>query len=235
MIFDLTKRKGGGGEWTTDGIAANTEPSGDIEIGVATIAARAIDGKPITTVRSETVTTIEEYGLAYNTNLTSVYFPYASVGQYSFINNTYMTEAVVSGCASYKAGSFSGCTRLQTVDMTGLTSAGRYITGQTFTACAALDTIILRHSSIVTLQNANGFTNTKFASGGTGGTIYIPKSLYDHLGDGTANDYKAATNWSTIDGYGTITWKSIESTHTDPNAPIDLTLYYADGTPIPTE
>lgn len=28
--------------------------------------------------------------------------------------------------------------------------------------------------------------------------------------------------------------KSIESTHTDPNAPIDFTLYYADGTPIPT-
>jgi hypothetical protein len=26
--------------------------------------------------------------------------------------------------------------------------------------------------------------------------------------------------------------KSIESTHADPNAPIDLTLYYADGTPI---
>ena len=85
------------------------------------------------------------------------------------------------------------------------------------------------------LGNINAFANTPFKSGGTGGTIYIPKSLYDHLGDGTANDYKAATNWSTVDGYGTITWKSIESTHTDPNAPIDLTLYYADGTPIPTE
>lgn len=44
----------------------------------------------------------------------------------------------------------------------------------------------------------------------TGGTIYIPKVLYDHLGDGTSLDYKAATNWSTVDGYGAITWAKIE-------------------------
>lgn len=90
-----------------------------------------------------------------------------------------------------------------------------------------LTTLILRRSStIVALaDNGSAFTNTRFASGGTGGTIYIPKVLYDELGTGSSLDYKAATNWSTIDGYGTITWAQIEGSQYE--------NYYADGTPIP--
>ena len=74
------------------------------------------------------------------------------------------------------------------------------------------------------LANANFITGTPFKSGGTGGTIYIPKVLYDELGTGSAKDFKAATNWSTIDGYGTITWAQIEGSQYDG--------YYADGSPI---
>lgn len=103
-----------------------------------------------------------------------------------------------------------------------------------FAENASFATLILRKTSIPVLSNTNAFNNTQFKSDGTGGTIYIPKVLYDHLGDGTSLDYKAATNWSTILGYANNQIKSIESTHTDPNAPIDLTLYYADGTLIPT-
>lgn len=90
--------------------------------------------------------------------------------------------------------------------------------------CSSLGTIILRHTSINALPNVNCLNNTPFKNGGAGGTIYIPKSLYDHLGDGSALDYKSATNWSTIDGYGTITWAQIEGSIYE-NA-------YADGTPI---
>ena len=71
-------------------------------------------------------------------------------------------------------------------------------------------TLILRKTSIATLANTGAFTGTPFASGGSGGTIYIPKALYDHLGDGTSLDYKAASNWSTVNGYGTITWAKLE-------------------------
>lgn len=114
-----------------------------------------------------------------------------------------------------------------------LTDAYR-LAGNTFDYCTTLATLVLRHNSVVTIQNVSAFNNTPFKNGGSGGTIYIPKSLYDHLDDGTSSDYKAATNWSTVNGYGTITWKSIESTHTDPSAPIDLTTHYIDGTLIPT-
>lgn len=94
-----------------------------------------------------------------------------------------------------------------------------------FNGNTALNTLILRKSDTITaLNNVTAFQNTPFASGGTGGTIYIPKVLYDHLGDGTSLDYKAASNWSTIDGYGTITWAQIEGSQYE--------NYYADGTQI---
>ena len=86
--------------------------------------------------------------------------------------------------------------------------------------------LILRSTTRWPLGNISAFDKTPFASDGSGGTIYIPKTLYDHLGDGTALDYKAATNWSTINGYGTITWAHIEGSVYE--------TQYADGTPIPT-
>lgn len=78
--------------------------------------------------------------------------------------------------------------------------------------CKALSTIIIRKSDTVcTLGAIDGFaSDTNFKNGGSGGTIYIPTIMYDHLGDGTALDYQAATNWSTVYGYGTITWKKLE-------------------------
>ena len=87
-----------------------------------------------------------------------------------------------------------------------------------------MNTLILRSQTLVQIGGMDTFANTPFYSGKAGGTIYIPKMLYDHLGDGSAQDYKAATNWATYDGYGTITW-----------APIEGSIYetqYTDGTPI---
>lgn len=102
-------------------------------------------------------------------------------------------------------------------------SAG--IRNNSFNGATALNVLVLRKtSSIVPLQNINVFTNTPFASGKAGGTLYVPSSLI--------SSYQSATNWSTILGYSNNQIKSIESTHTDQTAPIDLTLYYADGTPI---
>lgn len=79
-----------------------------------------------------------------------------------------------------------------------------------FYNCTALNTIVLDMPGIFALANVNSFSYTPFGSSGTGGTIYIPKALYDHLGDSSSLDYKAATNWSTIDGYGHTTWAKIE-------------------------
>ena len=97
------------------------------------------------------------------------------------------------------------------------------IPAYTFAYCT-FNVLILRNSNRVSLEGINAFGNTVFGSGGSGGEIYILKELYDHLGDGSALDYKAANNWSTVDGYGTITWRQIEGSEYEFN--------YADGTPI---
>lgn len=74
-----------------------------------------------------------------------------------------------------------------------------------------LHTLILRKTSICTLGSSTALdSSTAFKNGGTGGQIYIPESLYSHLGDGSSSDYKAASNWSVYNAYGTITWKKIE-------------------------
>ena len=121
-------------------------------------------------------------------------------------------------------GNFNNDSALEAVDFGGnITSIG---TQNTFLNCGNLQTIVLRGSTIAACGNVNNFSGSPFKSGGTGGTIYIPKSLYDHLGDGSSSDYKAATNWSTINGYGTITWAKIEGSIYE--------TQYVDGTPIPS-
>lgn len=106
---------------------------------------------------------------------------------------------------------------------------GAYIGGintYMFNGDTNLKTLILRKNTIPTLSSVNAFNNTPFKSGGSGGTIYIPKTLYDHLGDGTSSDYQSASNWSTVYGYGTITWAKIEGSIYE--------TQYADGTAIPS-
>ena len=149
-----------------------------------------------------------------------------SVG-YCFANTKIKTVVLPSlkygTSASYF---FSGASSLTKIDLGPKYSTESVgLRGGTFNGASALNTLILRKSSaIVPLQNINAFGNTPFASGKAGGTLYVPSALI--------SSYQSANNWSTILGYTNNQIKSIESTHTDPNAPIDLTLYYADGTPI---
>lgn len=121
----------------------------------------------------------------------------------------------------YNGGyAFSGANTLNTVDIGP--NAVRFV-NNFFNGATAMTTLVLRNTSIVPINSVTAFNNSPFKSDGTGGTIYIPKVLYDQLGTGT-NDYKAATNWSTVDGYGTITWAQIEGSIYE--------TQYADGTPI---
>lgn len=90
-----------------------------------------------------------------------------------------------------------------------------------FNGCTQLSTLILRHNGVVSLQNTNAFTNTPFASGKAGGTLYVPQALIA--------SYQSATNWSTILNYGSGEQNQI--------LPIEGSIYetqYVDGTPIPT-
>ena len=157
--------------------------------------------------------------LCYNNTITELVFaPKASCG------NNPNGKGVVTYVFNIVSGTncLSNSNALKTVDCNQMLNMNRTF----YSGCPNVDTLILRSTSLSTMSWTNAFDSTPFANGGSGGTIYIPKSLYDHLGDGTSLDYKAATNWSTIDGYGTITWAKIEGSQYE--------NYYADGTPIPT-
>lgn len=85
-----------------------------------------------------------------------------------------------------------------------------------FSGATKLATIILRKTSVVSLAATSCFSNSPFASGKAGGTLYVPSALI--------SSYQAATNWSTILGYSTNSIAAIEGS--------EYEHYYADRTPI---
>ena len=137
---------------------------------------------------------------------------------------------VFPAVTSLYGSAFNGGTNIHVIDLgPNLTTIGgqnNNFKGQSGSARHGLETLILRRSaSVVSLGNINNFANSRFAGDGAGGgKIYIPKALYDHLGDGSSLDYRAATNWSTLYGYGKFTFEQIEGSVYETE--------YADGTPI---
>jgi len=210
-----------------------------------------IDGS-LTEFEDDSITTIADYKLRNMTSTTNMSFP--NLTQFSahtfhynpLLETLYFGDAVWANTAGNSSDQFRDCPKLEGVvlrpnvgiypgtiyDNTFLNnSVMEYVDwnpnqwrNETYRRCYALTKIILRHDTVVSSNSVSCFYDSPFKSGGTGGYIYIPKVLYDHLGDGTSLDYKAATNWSAIDGYGTITWRQIEGS--------EYEFYYADGRPI---
>ena len=91
-----------------------------------------------------------------------------------------------------------GCTNLEFADIGNASQ----IIANAFNGCTKFNTLVIRRTSVCSLQNINAFSGTCFASGGSGGTIYVPSNLI--------SSYQTASNWSTIHGYGTVTWVALE-------------------------
>lgn len=175
----------------------------------------------LATVDAQRLQQVASYMFQQCSALTKAFFPYSQINDASFENCTSLTTAVF-GSINTQWKQCYGCTSLTAAEIGTATRLTN-----TFQNCSNLATVVLRQStSVPPLYSMDVFANTPFKSGGAGGTIYIPKALYDHLGDGTSLDYKAATNWSTYEGYGTITWAQIEGSQYE--------THYADGTVIPT-
>lgn len=234
---------GGGGGYTAQDILMGREPSGEVTIVPdGTVGIGAMCGR-----KNITKLTIDFSETNYwftNNNGSIAYAPFMmnNIPVYHIISGT-SAKTVQGYLATYNSASFMmifrgekgfngitqsgfrGNTGLTTLDYTYAGSGD--IGGNVFYGDSNFKTLIIRSTSVMALSNTNAFSNaTAFRSGGPGGTLYVPQSL--------VASYQSASNWSTILGYTNNQIKSIESTHTDPDAPIDLTLYYADGTPIPT-
>lgn len=226
MIFDMTKRRSGGG---TDYLAALCENT----LASYTITANKIktytfrNATALTSVIfANTITNLGDY--TFNSSgISSVHFNctqeiptncFSSCSSLVTYVNTY-SGAAQRGLATF---ALATCPNLEKVDL----GTGGRLSGNAFNGSTKMNFLVIRGSAVAMLSSTNVFTGTPFASGGTGGTLYVPNSIL--------SSYQSSTNWDTILSYANNQIRSIESTHTDPNAPIDLTLYYADGTLIPT-
>jgi hypothetical protein len=150
------------------------------------------------------------------TGLTTVHLKQATFNGYSIFREcakleTFVCEKATIGARFYYL--FYNCSKLKAFD-----ADISNIKSDMFTNCNVLKTVVLRGNSVCALAHVNNFNNTPFASGKTGGTLYVPQALIE--------SYQSATNWSTILGY---TNNQI--------LPIEGSIYetqYADGTPIST-
>lgn len=177
------------------------------------------------TVYIPNATWISEQGLASCGKIASAYWPrVSSIGAYQFNSVNVilpLRKVAYPSLKSIPTDGFHNSYGMLAFDFgTQMTNVGQ----RGFQNSPHLTALIFRRKdSVPTLVNVNAFDSTPFKSGGAGATIYIPKVLYDHLGDGTALDYQSATNWSTIHARGTITWAQIEGS--------EYEHYYADGVP----
>ena len=197
----------GGGGWTADDIASPGSITGTLRITGTSIAIYAFHGwSGITKLEAPNLVTATDNCFGNMTGISSLYLPSMT----SFTGRPFgsiTAPAVFPSLTSLESRRLEGW-RGSKLDIGSSFTYGFRSTS--LYGCPNVNVIILRQASVVTLQNANAFNSTPFASGGAGGTIYIPEALYNHLGDGTSNDYKAATNWAILDGYGTVTWAQIE-------------------------
>lgn len=152
-----------------------------------------------------------------NNYITSFNLPKLQSSGQSLFYQSFSIENIVLpawvGMTANVQNLFAYCGELLAVDL-GTNQIGT-IGNYTFYNSSKFSTLILRSSTQISLSNINAFNNTPFASGGSGGTLYVPQALIA--------SYQAAANWSTILGYAN-----------NQILPIEGSIYetqYADGTP----
>lgn len=134
---------------------------------------------------------IGSYAFYYCQDLTSIYFPTCThVGSSAFATCTSLESFILPAVSTVGPSAFSGCTKLTTADFGGNNSVNT-IYSYAFYNCKSLSTLILRYSSLATLNATTAFMNTPLSSStylGYFGSIYVPSSLVEI--------YKSATNWT---------------------------------------
>ena len=168
---------GDGGNDVLDGMISGSITH--IESNAATLRRRAFSEGEFITIRLPEA--VSSAGLAFSgcSKLADVYLP---------------KMRAFSGSGQ----DFYGCESLELLDFPSLES----IFASLFRTSKKLSTVILRNTALVRLDNKNAFDGTPFASGGTGGTVYVPSALID--------SYKTATNWSALYAAGSLNFAAIE-------------------------
>lgn len=219
-----------GGGWTTEGIASNTEPSGNIEVDLTAIADYAFANKPITSIiapncvslgsqpfRATGIKQILPTDFPSLTTFSSFGYSFGEMYQLEKIHllintsNTLERLYVCRNDNNLKVARFPLNTQ----------SIGQYCFGSNYALKIAdlgnapsmvnyafnnarlCEIIIIRSNSVCTIPNTTLFANSPFTGyGGRTGKAYVPSSLI--------SAYESASNWSTLVGNGTCQFIALE-------------------------
>lgn len=170
----------------------------------------------VTEVILPNMTSVPGNFLYNNNHVTRIYMPKlieAPMASFGYLANANLNALAFQslktiGDQSFRNGKFSKFDMLGASDGT--------IGGSSFIQNSNLNVLVIRADSVTPLSNINAFNSTPFASGGAGGTIYVPSAQI--------SSYQAASNWSTILGYANNSIQAIEGSIYENE--------YADGTPI---
>lgn len=134
-----------GGGWTTEAIAAGTQPNGAIVVQGNTLAERAFQGKPITSFTGQSVGSVPLGAFAQCSALVSVSCPAAtSVGGSAFLDCADLETVNIPSLASFTGTyPFGRCTSLQAMHLGNLVLNNADTAAHTFDGCSALETIVL--------------------------------------------------------------------------------------------
>lgn len=223
-IFSVTGSYEGGG--ASYDFADMSKPEGEITTEVTTLPSSVFQSRTgITKVNAPNATALGNYTFDRMSNLEELYLP----NLVSFANNYAFAECPkLKGLVLPKTGtaqsvfaghSCYGDTLLEYVDCNGSSSNNVINATDAFVNCSNLTVFIIRRTDrVCPISSVNSFNGTPFASGGTGGTLYVPSAL--------KSQYEASTNWATLLGYTNNQIKAIEGSIYETK--------YADGTSIPT-
>lgn len=236
---------GGGGGYTLEEVVEGTISGDIVYTGTKLRSCQFMGDVPITSFIGDSVvgfandavgseravwkgnTHIEEISMALydvTSNAKSMFSGCSALKKLNLPSLSRLVDGTIRYCTSLQAMNFPSvtyveahsardCTNLKAIDFS---KTVRIAGGEAFMNDTSLDTLVLRSDTFCQLDTTNNFTNTPFASGGAGGTLYVPSALI--------STYQSANNWSTILGYADNQIKAIEGS-----------IYehaYADGTPI---
>lgn len=187
----------GGGDDTLKAMIDGTLT--EIELDCTKIRARAFfNYKGLEKVSFPNVTNILENAFYGCSDLAEINFPNCeTVGSYVF-QLCALTDVNLPKLKATNSQMFTSCTKLAVARFPSVNS----IMQLTFMNCSVFKTLILANTTVVSLGNVSAFNGTPFASGGTGGTVYVPSAL--------KSQYEQATNWSTLVTAGSLTFAAIE-------------------------
>ena len=149
---------------------------------------------------NDRITNIASYAFYYAAGPKKARFPNVkSVQMGAFRSNAGVEEVYFPNATSASNNIFQSATNLKEVDFGGIHN----IMGTVFNGAASLTKLVLRKADRpVSLASTSAFAGTPYAASGSGGKIYVLEALIE--------EYKTATNWSVLYGYGKCEFVPIE-------------------------